>query len=68
MKCWKPEKECRFRDEKGYCRWECEQDTPPSDCEIANENWGCPFNCYYEAKEHGCEDVDKYSFDWRDIR
>jgi len=32
MKCIKPETECRFRDKKGLCHWDCPYDEPGSDC------------------------------------
>ena len=60
MRCIKPEQECRFRDSEGMCGWLCKHDDPPSDCEIANENWSCPFLCYYEAREAGCRDEDMF--------
>ncbi|UYL64934.1 MAG: hypothetical protein EJNHJLOP_00045 [Methanophagales virus PBV082] len=63
MKCIRPEIECRFRDEKGMCKWSCPRDVPGSDCEVASEAWGCPFICYYEAKEAGCTDEDMYGGD-----
>jgi hypothetical protein len=68
VKCWQLGKECKYRDEENWCHWDCEEDSPPSNCNLANEGWGCPWTCYYEAKENGCEDVDKYSFDWRTIK
>jgi hypothetical protein len=49
MKCIKPEMECRFRDEKGFCHWDCPYDEPGSDCPDANICWGCPWMCAYEA-------------------
>jgi len=60
MKCIKPEQKCRFRDENDMCEWSCRHDAPPSECEIANESWGCPLICYYEAKEAGCRDEDMF--------
>ena len=60
MKCIKPNVKCRFRDANGMCKWSCKEDNPPSNCEIANDCWGCPFVCYYEAKEAGCEDKDMF--------
>ena len=63
MKCIRPWMECRFRDEKGMCKWSCSRDVPGSYCEKAKEAWGCLFVCYYEAKEAGCTDEDMYGGD-----
>jgi len=63
MKCIRPWMECRFRDEKGMCKWSCPRDFPGTDCEIAREAWGCPAVCYYEAKEMGCTDEDMFGGD-----
>ena len=56
MKCIHPEKPCPYRvkvcrDGKCWlnCKWSCRHDEPDSDCEIANESWGCPFLCIYDA-------------------
>jgi len=51
MKCLYPDKPCRFRDEKGFCRWSCPHDHPQTDCWLANECWGCPYLCIYDALE-----------------
>ena len=52
MKCIKPEKQCPYRDEQDNCRWSCEHNVP-GDCEDADEAWGCPWVCIYEALEEG---------------
>ena len=57
MKCIHVEKRCPFRaykDGLAFCRWHCPHDYPPSDCSVANEAWGCPYVCIYEALEGEC--------------
>jgi len=48
LKCIKPDRECAFRNEEGFCTWRCPYNAPMSSCEIANTFWGCPVNCIYE--------------------
>ena len=57
MMCIHPEKPCPYRkwvcNDKGECwwncQWNCPHNHPDSDCMVAEENWGCPFLCIYDA-------------------
>ncbi|MEM4214194.1 MAG: hypothetical protein QXZ28_03280 [Candidatus Methanomethylicaceae archaeon] len=55
MRCVRPYIVCKFCDDNLMCHWSCPEDSPGSDCNVANAGWGCPWNCIYEAIENECD-------------